>query len=77
MGGMKKEEVRARFAAFWSDYITAVNPDTYHPPDIRNPASLAWHDVRNTAELARYVRKSISDPHTVCSRVLPAGKQGC
>jgi hypothetical protein len=41
MGGIKKEEVRARFAAFWADYITAVNPDTCRPLDIRNPASLA------------------------------------
>jgi hypothetical protein len=50
MGGMKKEEVRARFAAFWSNYITAVNLDVCRPLDIRNPASLAWHDVRNMAD---------------------------
>lgn len=50
MGSMKNEEVRARFTAFWSDYVTALNPDARRPPDIRNPASLTRYNVKNTAD---------------------------
>ena len=48
--GISTAEIRDRFATFWSDFITAVNPAPSRLPDACNPASLPWEDVQNTSD---------------------------
>lgn len=44
----KTAQDRERFAQYWNDKVTAVNPDLLRQPDARNPASLPFIHIFNT-----------------------------
>ena len=47
---LNTDELRAIFARYWGDKITAWNPGPDRPPDRLHPSALAPEDVANTAD---------------------------
>jgi Helitron helicase-like domain at N-terminus len=64
---MSTPESRDEFAKYWSERVTAINPDPTRLPDLRNPASLPFSDVENTADqfaafLNRFQQHGVCQP---------------
>jgi ATP-dependent DNA helicase PIF1 len=64
--GPKTPEELAAFALYWGFRITAVNPDLYRLPDVRNPASLKPADVTNSSDLFAALANRLQR-HSQCS----------
>jgi ATP-dependent DNA helicase PIF1 len=59
------DEMRALFAEYWGERITAWNPDETRRPDAMNPAAIQPDDVVNTADqFAAFVNRF--QVHTQC-----------
>jgi ATP-dependent DNA helicase PIF1 len=79
---MSTEELRRLFADFWDGKITAWNPNSARPADNRNPASLPFTDVSNTADqFAAFVNRfqmHCSCPGPSCRRKnKETGEESC
>ncbi|EEQ31187.1 ATP-dependent DNA helicase PIF1 [Microsporum canis CBS 113480] len=49
---MSTPEFRQEFAEYWSQHLTAVNPDVHRRPDARHPCSIPIHQQGNTIDRA-------------------------